>query len=188
VTLASPVRRGSPRQGSNLAAYVIGLLAGGVLAALGAWIVSGLFQPLPFTIRATALAAIAILALCHDLGLLRVRLPQNRRQVPQEIFHRGLGRAAFQFGFEMGTGVRTFVPATAPYVLAAALVLLGGGPLLVPLVGVGFALGRAAMILCYFWSREGSQWTQRATSRLGWVVPCSAIAAVAVVAKLLAPL
>ena len=188
MTLASPVRRGSPRQGSNLAAYVIGLLVGGMLSALGAWMLSGLFQPLPFSVRAVALASVAILALGHDLGLLRVPLPQNHRQVPQEIFHRGPGRAAFQFGFEMGTGVRTFVPATAPYVLAAALVLLGGGPVLVPLVGLGFAVGRAAMILSYFWSREGSQWSQQATSRLGWIVPCSAIAAAAAVAKLLAPL
>jgi transposase-like protein len=41
------------------------------------------------------------------------------RQVPQDVFARGLYRAALQFGFEMGTGVRTYVPATTPYLLAA---------------------------------------------------------------------
>lgn len=126
-----------------LTLFVLGLLAGGLLSGLVLGLLSGLAQPLPLTWRYAAIVALALLGLLRDLGVVRIRLPQNARQVPQEVLRRDLRRGALQFGFELGTGVRTYVSASAPYVLALA-VLLGGQRLWVAaLAGLGFGAGRA---------------------------------------------
>jgi len=86
---------------------------------------SGLVAPVPTTARRVALAAVALLGLLQELGQVRLRLPQNAWQVPQDVLHRHLLRGSARFGFELGTGVRTYVSATTPYVLAAGVLLLG---------------------------------------------------------------
>lgn len=73
-------------------------------------------------------------------------LPQNRRAVPQTIIGQANVSGPLQFGFEMGTGVRTFMPTALPHALIAAVVLVGGiGPGLI--AGFGFGVGRALMPL-----------------------------------------
>lgn len=85
----------------------------------------------------------ALLGVARDAGLVTLRLPQNARQVPQDVLQRDLVRGALQFGFELGTGVRTYVSASLPYVAALA-VLLANDVGTALLTGLGFALGRAA--------------------------------------------
>ncbi|MFD0428413.1 hypothetical protein ACFQ60_11025 [Streptomyces zhihengii] len=41
------------------------------------------------------------------------------------MLRRHLARGAMQFGFELGTGVRTYVSASAPYAIAVAVLLSG---------------------------------------------------------------
>ncbi|GIH07808.1 hypothetical protein Rhe02_58750 [Rhizocola hellebori] len=126
-----------------LTLFVVGLLAGGLLSGLALGLLSGLAQPLPAAGRYPMIVALALLGLLRDTGMVRLPVPQNARQVPQEVLRRNLLRGALQFGFELGTGVRTYVSASAPYVLALA-VFLGGQPLWVAaLTGVGFGAGRA---------------------------------------------
>jgi hypothetical protein len=105
---------------------------------------SGLAAPLPAAWRYGTIVAVALLGLVRDVGLVTFPLPQNARQVPRDVLRHNPLPGALQFGFELGTGVRTYVSATAPYVLALA-VLLGGQRLAVAaLAGVGFGAGRAA--------------------------------------------
>lgn len=142
-----------------LALFALGLLAGGAVTATVLWLLSGLAAPVPLDVRHGAVLAVAGLAVLRDLGLVRIPLPQNGRQVPQEVLARDWHRGAAQFGFELGTGVRTFVSASAPYVLAVALLLSGPGLVAVALpVGLGFGAGRALAPLLRRASADGTGW------------------------------
>ncbi|XTZ14794.1 hypothetical protein ACQSSU_25505 [Micromonospora echinospora] len=124
--------------------------------ALG--LLSGLSAPLPVPVRYAAVVAVAALGLLRELGLVSIRLPQNARQVPQDVLQRNPRRGALQFGFEMGTGVRTYVSSSAPYVLAAALLLVGQRLDVVVLAGVGFGVGRALTPLTRRAAGSGDRW------------------------------
>ncbi|MEU4382618.1 hypothetical protein [Micromonospora echinofusca] len=136
----------------------MGLIAGGLLSGSVLWLLSGLSAPLPVPWRYAGIVAVALLGLLREVGLVPLRLPQNARQVPQDVLQRSLRRGALQFGFEMGTGVRTYVSASAPYVLAVA-VLLGGQRLHVAmLAGIGFGVGRAMTPLARRAAGTGDRW------------------------------
>ncbi|MCX5457825.1 hypothetical protein AB0391_17580 [Streptomyces albidoflavus] len=113
---------------------------------------------------AVAIAA-ALLGVARDAGLVTLRLPQNARQVPQDVLQRDLVRGALQFGFELGTGVRTYVSASLPYVAALA-VLLANDVGTALLTGLGFALGRAVTPALRYASRAGEEWDDRLQDRL----------------------
>jgi hypothetical protein len=95
--------------------------------------------------------------LLREVGLVRFGVPQNARLVPEEVQH--LRRwGALQFGFEMGTGMRTYSPSALPHLVLAAMLLVVPLPAAFALAA-GFALGRLAMpLLSNAWSDDGS-WT-----------------------------
>lgn len=127
-----------------LTLFVLGLIAGGLLSGVVLGALSGLSAPLPASWRYAAIVAVALLGVLREAGVVTIPLPQNAWQVPQNVLRHSPRRGALRFGFELGTGVRTYVSATAPYVLAVA-VFLGGQRLLVAaLAGAGFGAGRAA--------------------------------------------
>jgi hypothetical protein len=129
---------------------------------------------------------VAIAGVLRDTGLLPLPLPQNARQIPQAVLQRGLASGGLQFGFELGTGVRTFVPSSSPYVLLAALLLSVPSPQLALLAGVGFATGRALTAWIRFASRMESQvWHQHLTIRMRWAIPASSITILATLAIIL---
>lgn len=139
------------------------------MAGFVAWVLSGIGGELPLSGREAAVVVLAGAGVARDFGLLRLRLPENARQVPQEIFFtKEPRRAALQFGFELGTGVRTRVSATAPYVLLAAVILLAPRFPLALVAGLGFGLGRAIMALARYWSPDQARWDEslRADARL----------------------
>lgn len=148
-----------------LGVFSTGLLLGALLSATVLWLLSGLLSPIPdtWTLPLTTLAAAAGVA--RDAGILPLPLPQNSRQVPQDVLQRDLVRGALQFGFEMGTGVRTYVSATLPYVLAVGLLLAGDAQVAL-LAGTGFAAGRAATPLLRYAARTGEHWDDRLQTRL----------------------
>jgi hypothetical protein len=132
---------------------------------------------------AVATLVVAIIAL-GELGLVRLRLPQNARQVPQWIVGDHQFASALQFGFEMGTGVRTFMTSGLPHALAAA-VLLSGGPVVAILAGLSFAAGRAAMVLTRYYS-DAYTWDvrfRRAYQPIKLIVLVAFIAAFALVVE-----
>ncbi|HZN71769.1 MAG TPA: hypothetical protein VFC00_08850 [Micromonosporaceae bacterium] len=140
--LSSPVWRGSAKY-----AFCGGLLLGAVTTAAGLVLV-GSFVRLaapPAVWRWVLLAAVAALLL-RELGLVRFWLPQNARQVPEHVRRHGRFFGPLRFGFEVGTGVRTYAPSALPYGAALAVLLLAG-PLAALTAGLGFGLGRSAMTL-----------------------------------------
>jgi hypothetical protein len=125
------------------AAFAAGLALGAAavftaLAAVGA-AVGGPFVPV-------VAVAIAVAAVVSDALGLRVR-PQIHLQVP-EPWRRTmpLERALFLYGLLLGTGLMTFVPATAAWALPVLCLALGSlGAALA--IATGFAAGRALPVL-----------------------------------------
>jgi hypothetical protein len=111
----------------------------------------------PAPVRAVGFGLLALPVLLRECGLLRFRVPENRRLVPEDVQH--LRRwGALQFGFEMGTGMRTYSPSALPHLALAAVVLVVPLPAAFALAA-GFAAGRLAMpLLSNAWSDDGA-WT-----------------------------
>jgi hypothetical protein len=118
--------------------------------ALGAAVVYGALGLIGEAVHARALAVIAVAiaaaAILSDAAGLRVR-PQIRFQVP-EPWRRTmpLPRALFLYGLLLGTGLTTYVPATAAWALPALGLAVGNlaGSLA---IGLGLAAGRALPVL-----------------------------------------
>lgn len=119
--------------------------AGGVTSAILFWLLSGLLAPLAAGVRVAIFLAVAVLVLLAGHGLVRFGLPQTRQQIPRTVFDRAPGRAAARFGYELGTGLRTYLPSGAPHLLAAGLVVLGGPWWAALALGAGFGLGRGLL-------------------------------------------
>ena len=156
------------------------MLLGGLLSASLVWVASGLVSARPDPVALAVVCAVAVLAVCREAGIVGFRLPENARQVPQTVFYKGKRPAALQFGFEMGTGVRTYTPTAAPYVVVAAILMLGG-PAPAALAGLGFGSGRALMPLSRSISRADRNWDDR-LKRRGRAIALSSTAVCAVAA------
>ncbi|MGH3378408.1 MAG: hypothetical protein ACRDP6_27165 [Actinoallomurus sp.] len=163
--LFSPGWRAPVRQGQVLAVFTFGLLLGGTLSASVLWLLSGFAAPLPPPVRAGAIVAVAAVAVAREAGWVRVPMPQNARQIPQEVLSSRIRRGALRFGFELGTGVRTFVSASAPYVVALGLPLAHQGPVTTILAGTGFGAGRAVTAAVRYASRH-DEWDDRRVTRM----------------------
>lgn len=169
-----------------LGLFTAGLITGGTLSALVLWLVSGLASPVPEVGRYSAIVFVAALAVLRDLGFVRVWVPQNARQIPQDVLQRNVVRGSLQFGFELGTGVRTYVSASTPYVLAIALLLSSPSLLVAVAAGVGFGLGRAATPLIRYASGAGDEWDERLRTRLRFITVTGAMTATTTFGFLLA--
>jgi len=166
----------------RLAAFTAGLALGASGTAGVLWLLGGLTSPVPDSVaRAVLLGGVALLLL-REFGLLPLPLPENRRLVPQAVLHKPGLRPALIFGIELGTGVRTYVPAVAPYLLALAILLLGPDWTMVLLVALGFALGRAVMPMARLLSGEPEAWDGLLERRLRLALLTRASATVTAVA------
>jgi len=163
--LFSPGWRAASGQGSILAFFTAGLLLGGALSGLAVWLLSGLSEPIPQGGRAAAVAAVAATGVLREFGVLRLSLPQNARQIPLEVLQRRPRLGPMQFGFELGTGVRTYVTSSAPYMAALALLLSHPALAAATAAGLGFGLGRALTAATVLWSRD-PEWNARAAARM----------------------
>ena len=148
----------------NVRYFSRGLLLGGL--AVGALLmfpaaVVQVAVPRPW--RLAAMLVLTVLAVAGEIGVLPFRLPQNARQVPSSIIARTDGSGALQFGFEMGTGLRTFLPSHLPYVAAAAVLFLTPW-WAAPAVGAGFGVGRIAMVRSAVRSGSANAWHDQFTA------------------------
>jgi hypothetical protein len=100
--------------------------------------------PLPPPARWAVVGVALIAVLLRQSGLLRFTLPENKRLVPETVFRLGRHLGPLQFGLEMGTGARTYLPSGLPYIGAVAVLLTASLPLGL-CAGAGFGLGRALM-------------------------------------------
>lgn len=138
------------RRRSDLAGYGMGLQLGGVVTAVGVLAVGSIFRGLLSDIvRIAFAAAVTLILLVREAGILRFPVLQNRRLVPQFVT-----RIPFwgflQFGAEMGTGMRTLSPSGMPHIIAVALLLLADWRSGV-LADVGVATGRLMMTVAYLY-------------------------------------
>lgn len=159
-----------------LACFAAGLGAGGLAGGCALWLLSGLATPAPVAWREVVVVLLAAAGIAREVGLLPVRLPQNARQIPREILQTRLRRGALRFGFELGTGVRTYVPATAPYVVALAVLLVGGGVAVALPAGLGFGMGRALTPLMRYASGDGEWWDGHVAAQRRWLTVGTAVA------------
>jgi hypothetical protein len=135
--------RAARHRGRAGAAFAGGLVLGAaaVFVALGA--IGAAVGGRWLVVAAVALGAVAVAS--DALGL-RVR-PQIHFQVP-EPWRRELplSRALFFYGVLLGTGLTTYVPATAAWALPALSLALGDVRLSLA-IALGFAVGRALPVL-----------------------------------------
>lgn len=102
------------------------------------------------------LAWFAVIA-AREFGVVQFRLPQNARLVPATVFRHGPFWGPFEFGLEMGTGVRTYVTSGLPYVLVPAIAFFAGWPAAL-VAGVGFGLGRMLMTAANLRFSDDGEW------------------------------
>ena len=124
----------------------MGLFLGALLSGLLAGILSGFAALIPEPARWVAAGLTVLPVLAFELAGRPLSLPQNRRAVPQTVIPESNTSGPLQFGFEMGTGLRTFMPTALPHALLLAVALVGDIGTAV-LAGLGFGLGRALMPL-----------------------------------------
>ncbi|MFC5181513.1 hypothetical protein [Actinomadura harenae] len=172
--LFSPGWRAPIRQGEVLAVFSLGLVLGGTLSAGVVWLASGLAAPVPTTARAALTVLVAAVAAAREAGLVRLPLPQNSRQIPQEVLMHRLRTGSLRFGFEMGTGVRTYVSASSPYVLALGLLLAHLSAPATLLAGVAFGAGRALSAALTYWARSRER-DALIAARMTWVKNATAL-------------
>lgn len=158
-------RRGSSKTNTLVfvAASVMGGLGTGVMIGIGSALVPERLQ-LPHEIGLVVLVIASFVAILRDSGRLRIRLPEPRRQVRFSVWEERPVVGAAVFGFELGTGFRTFITGSAPYVLVIVLMLVRW-PILVPLlVGAGFGLGRGVFAVGRLLLRDPNVWDRRMES------------------------
>jgi hypothetical protein len=138
------------RFGVTVSWFVAGATAGGV--ALGAVTLSLAVAVralgLPAATAAAGAAAVSMLGAAGDVGLLGYRIPLLRRQVNERWLDQyrpwvyGAG-----FGWQIGSGLTTYVMTTAVFA-TIALAALTGSPWVAGSVGVVFGLVRGLAVLC----------------------------------------
>ncbi|MEU6082914.1 hypothetical protein [Streptomyces sp. NPDC047108] len=182
--LSSSVWRGLPPY-----AFSLGLVLGGVISGLGVMLVGSVLRAvLPVTAVAVATVVVLVVLAAREFGWPAFSLPQNARLVPETVFRHGRFFGPLQFGIEMGTGMRTYVPSGLPY---AALVLVAGlaGPLTALAAGAAFGLGRAVMTIgSQYYGVESGDWDLAWISWERWLKATLVLAFAAGQAVLVLPL
>lgn len=134
---------GSGRGRSPYAWFVGGSLTGGMVSGAVVGLIALLVPTPPVWLAVALVGLTAALVVLRDTGLAAVPFPQNARQVRQSVTKMHPASGALMFGFELGTGARTFMTGAAPYIAIAAVLVAGGHGMLPGLLaGAGFGLGR----------------------------------------------
>ncbi len=110
----------------DLLIFVLACLAGGAATGLAVGLIGALIPPLHLPILAGVLAVLilSVLAALRDLNIIKFWLPENQRQVRSTVRLLPSSVGAAMFGVELGSGVRTYVSGTAPYIAILAVGLL----------------------------------------------------------------
>jgi hypothetical protein len=122
------------------------LVLGGIVISFAFLIGGTILRPLmPLWLRLGLLAPFLVFIVLREHGMFpNIRMPENRRLVPETVFRYGDTLGPMQFGFEMGTASRTYLPSGLPYVTALCVAFLAS-PWLALVAGIGFGIGRSVM-------------------------------------------
>lgn len=83
----------------------------------------------------------------RECDFVHFRLPENARQIPQSVFAYRQGRAYLQFGFELGTGVRTHVTSSIVYLVPVVVLLIPNRFVDAVVLALAYAVGRSLVPL-----------------------------------------
>jgi hypothetical protein len=125
------------------------------------FLLSGLTSALPGTVGLTALLAAVCVAVLREAGVVKFALPQNSRQIPQMLFDEPIHRGAARFGFELSTGVRTYVTSSSPYVLVLVLLLVSPSAWATLAAGLGYGVGHASVPAGRLLATSTTGWDER---------------------------
>lgn len=133
---------------------VLGGAAIGAVGALGAWLVS--LADLGTSTRLGLFAGVALLAGLLDWQVVGPRLPHHRRQVNElwlDEFRPWV--YASGFGFQIGTGLATYIMTGGVYAVVAGAALTAN-PIAAVVVGTSFGLARGLAVLAGWKNRDGA--------------------------------
>lgn len=159
------------RQTWVLAAFTAGLLGGALTTGAVLLVANGLLSPLPLAWRYCVFFGLIVVAVLREVGVEPLPFPQPHWQVPREVFQKGWLTGSSRFGFELGLGFRTYVSASATYLLGGGMVLLGIGLTTASAAAIGFGAGRAAAVWMRYWSGRGEAWDEALQATLRWFKP-----------------
>lgn len=174
--VASSGWRANVSQRAALGALTAGLALGGTAVSMSIWLLSGLGRALPPQPTRWGLVGAAVAALARDFGVVRFGLPENRRLIPQSVFRRGPLIGPLRFGFELGTGVRTYLPSTTPYLLALALVVMPPPWPVAILTGTAFGVGRSLTPWARYLASDKARWDELFNAQVSLLIRVSALA------------
>jgi hypothetical protein len=165
--------------------FLIAATAGGLTSGALFGLLSLSIPDLPRNAGVGVVIVMMLLALANDAGVISVPLPQNRRQVRQSVLAMEPSAGAAMFGYEMGTGMRTFMTGAAPYVVVAAILVSNSGLVAGIMAGLGFGFGRGLVPLARV-RKDDPDWLRFrrfSTSRL-WMILGSLLSSAAVLLAL----
>lgn len=99
---------------------------------------------IPTGVRYGVVVAAMVAVALREWHLVAYPVPSRNAQIPESVATKPYPFGPLQFGFEMGTGLRTFLPSASPHLLALSVVLIPAGVLAALAAGVGFGACRAA--------------------------------------------
>jgi len=127
---------------SDQSAFAAGALSGSLIMAVPLLAFGAVMRAVPEAVRMVVLVT-GLLTLVAVQATGRVAsLPQNRRQVPRQVVAEDGWLGPFQFGAELGSGLRTYISSVGPFVVLAAVLLGAPSPLQVVAVAVGYGAAR----------------------------------------------
>jgi cytochrome c biogenesis protein CcdA len=168
---------------------LVGFAVGAVVASLAVGALLGAAGMLLGAEQAVlAVAALALLASAREAGVLRLPLPQSRRQVPERWrAELPLPMWSVGYGAGLGVGVATFQPFATFWIACAAAVALAR-PLPAAACFAFYGLGRALMVA---WphraGEEANEGVERLVRRRRALARANAVALVGCAALLAAP-
>lgn len=132
-------------------AFLSGSILGASATSAALLVGHGLVSPLPSPVLGAVGLAVLVVLAGQTAGVWHVPLPQNARQIPRTNFLRPASTAAFWFGFELGTGVRTYLTTAAPYALAVTVLVaspegMAAGAAWAAIAAVSFGIGRSFIV------------------------------------------
>ena len=172
----------SPGRGwPNLIAFTFSASLGGAVTGM-ALVLLGSLIPRFRLGTAWLIGIICILlaiAVLRDLQIWRFWLPENRRQVRQTVLRLPALVGDMMFGFELGTGARTYLPATLPYVVVVVVIVFGEGIGPGLAAGFGFGFARGLVVVDRALRKDKDGWDQAIRSYKGVLPLLSLIPAAA---------
>lgn len=130
--------------------FLVGCCLGGATSGFALAVALGLLSWIPAPMMQMAGIALATVAFAVHLFRGADRLPQRRAQIPESVFGQSLNYDSALFGFQYGTGCRTYITSSTPFIAVGLLVFARSDWRWLVVAGLAFGLSRALPVLSRF--------------------------------------